>query len=117
MHKTMKKISLNRREIRRLETRYRVLASRLGSFESLSQGSIMPQPPGAWRWTRKVNGKTVSAGLPPAKAERMKRAIANHRALERTLEEMREITRKLILLTPETPPLSKRANPPKTALT
>jgi len=42
----------------------------------------------------------------------MKRAIANHRALDKVIDEMREITQKLILETPETAPISKRRNHP-----
>ena len=116
MRNTVNKSSLTPREIRQLETRYRALASQLGSTESLSQGSVMPQPPRAWRWTRKVSGKTVSLGLSSDKAEKMKQAIANHRALDRIIEEMREITQKLILETSETAPIYKRRNHPKDAL-
>ena len=112
----MKNPPLTSREIQNLKARYRALASRIGSFEALSQGSVMPQPPRAWRWTRKISGKTVSLGLTPAKAEKMKKAIANHRILDEIIEEMREITQKLILETPETAPVPKRANRPKTAL-
>lgn len=96
----MKKPHLTPREIREMEARYRALATRIGSFEALSQGSVMPQPPRAWRWTRKVGGKTVSLGLTPGKAEKMKQAIANQRALDKIIDEMREITQKLILQTP-----------------
>ena len=62
----------------------------------------MPQPPRAWIWTRKVSGKTVTRGLSPEKATEMKQAIANHRALEEIISELREITQKLILEAPET---------------
>ena len=112
----MEKTHLTPHKIRQLEARYRALVSRIGSFEALSQGSVMPQPPRAWRWTRKVGGKTVSLGLTPGKAEKMKQAIANHRALDKIIDEMREITQKLILETPETAPISKRRNHPKTGL-
>jgi hypothetical protein len=114
--KAVKKPHLTPNKIRQLEARYRALASRIGSFEALSQGSVMLQPPRAWRWTRKVGGKTVSLGLAPGKAEKMKRAIANQRALKKIIDEMREITQKLILETPETTPISKRRNHPKTGL-
>ncbi|MEI8123180.1 MAG: hypothetical protein WCI20_14200 [bacterium] len=117
MHETVKNPPLTRREIHRLESRYRALVSQIGNFESLSQGSVMPQPPRAWRWTRKVGGKTVSLGLMPGKAEKMKRAIANHRALDKIIDELREITQKLILETSETATISRRTNHPKTALT
>ena len=46
----------------------------------------------------------------------MKLAIANHRALDKIIGEMREITQKLILETPETTPITGRRNHPKTAL-
>ncbi len=47
----------------------------------------------------------------------MKQAIANHRALDKIIEEMREITQKLILEAPETTPVSLPQNPPKCGLT
>lgn len=111
----MKKPSLTPREIERLKARLRTLASQLGSFESLSQGSVMPQPPNAWRWTRKVRGKTVTRGLTPHMATQMKLAIANQRALDQLVDEMREITQKLILQSPEPSPKpapSIRPKPP-----
>ena len=77
----------------------------------------MPQPPRAWRWTRKVRGKTVTLGLSPEKAHKMKEAIANHRALDKIIDEMREITQKLILESPENTQGLKPKNHPKTALT
>jgi len=43
----------------------------------------------------------------------MKQAIANQRALDKIIEEMREITQKLILEGPETVPVPKRENRPK----
>jgi hypothetical protein len=117
MHETVKKIQLTPQKIRQFEARYRALVLQIGNFESLSQGSVMPQPPRAWRWTRKVGGKTVSLGLPPEKAEKMKRAIANQRALDKIIDEMRKITQKLILETPETTPISSPRNHPKRPLT
>ena len=117
MQETVKNPPITLREIRRLQSRYRVLLSQIGSFESLSQGSVMPHPPRAWRWTRKVRGKTVSLGLTPGKAEKMRQAIANQRALDRIIDEMREITQKLILETPEGAQVPKGRNHPKTALT
>lgn len=113
----MKNPPLTAREIQRLKARYQALATQLGSFEALSQGSVMPQPPKAWRWTRKVRGKTVSLGLSPGKAEKMKQAIANHRVLDGIIDEMREITQKLILGTPETAGNTTTQNRPKPSLT
>ncbi len=113
----LKKKPLTPKEIRSLEARYRTLTSRLGSFGSLSQGSVMHTPPGAWRWTRKVNGKTVSLGLSSVKAERMKQAIANDRTLGKIIAELREISQKLILNSPETVRDPRGSNHPKPSLT
>lgn len=96
----MNKTTLTPREMQRLKRRYSQLASQLGNFESLSQGSVMPQPPGAWRWTRKVRGKTVTKGLTAEKAQKMKEAIVNQRTMDGLIDEMREITQKLILESP-----------------
>lgn len=112
----MKNPPLSAREIQRLQTRYRALAAQLGSFAALSQGSVTPQPPRAWQWTRKVRRKTVTRGLSPEKAHQMKQAIANNRLLETIVGEMREITQKLILDAPETTPVRQTVNPPKRPL-
>lgn len=116
MQKIMKNPPLNPREILRLQTRYRALAVQLGSFESLSQGSVTPQPPRAWQWTRKVRGKTVTRGLSPEKARQMKQAIANHRVLEALIAEMREITQNLIFNTPASTPVPQHEKRPKRPL-
>ena len=102
--------------IQQLEARYKLLAAQIGSFESLSQRSVMPQAPRAWRWTRKVGGKTVSLGLTPEKAAKMEQAIANHRSLDKIIREVRAITQKLILEAPETTRISTQQNRPKPPL-
>ena len=112
----MKTPPLSAREAQRLQARYRALAKRLGNFESLSQGSVIPQPPSAWMWTRKVGGKTVSRGLSPQKAQQMKQAILNYRDLEAIIAEMRDITQTLILHAPETLQKDRQENPPKRPL-
>jgi len=113
----MKTEPLSSKQIASLQARYRALATQLGTFEALSQGSVMPQPPRAWKWTRKVRGKTVTLGLSAEKARRMKQAIANYRVLETLIGEMREITQKLILESPESAPIPLRVRRPKQALT
>jgi len=69
----------------------------------------MPQPPSAWKWTRKLNGKTVTRGLSASQAESMRQAIANYREFEAIVHEMREITQTLILHAPK----STDSRPPK----
>lgn len=89
--------SLTPRETQQLTRRYQALAERLSRVGSISQGSVMHAPPGAWRWTRKIKAKTVSVALSSVQAELMKQAIANQRALDEVIAEMREITQQLIL--------------------
>lgn len=112
----MKIPPLSAREVQQLQARYGTLAKRLGKFESLSQGSVIPQPPNAWMWTRKVGGKTVTRGLSPEKAQQMKQAIVNHRELEAIIAEMRDITQNLILHAPETPQKDHQPKRPKSTL-
>ena len=112
----MQRIPLAAEEIRRLRQRYRALAARMSRFDSLSQGSVMPQPPNSWRWTRKVRAKTVSRGLSPTQAALMRQAIANQRQLDEIIDELREITQKIILATPESAPAAARPKRPKRPL-
>jgi len=51
------------------------------------------------------------------KVEKMRQAIANQRPLDKIIDEMREITQRLILETPEVAQVPKCGNHPKTALT
>jgi hypothetical protein len=116
MQQAMQKTTLTAQDIRRLKARYKRLASRLGSFESLSQGSVMPQPPSAWMWTRKLKGKTVTRGLSAHQAQLMKLAIANYRELEAIVHEMREITQNLILHAPDPSTSNQPSKRPKSSL-
>lgn len=113
----MQRVPLAPEEIRQLRRRYRSLAARMSRFDSLSQGSVMPQPPNSWRWTRKVRAKTVSRGLSPTQAELMRRAIQNQRELDEIIDELREITQKIILATQESAPEHTHRKRPKTPLT
>lgn len=108
MVKSVKKNLLTPRQIENLETRYKILVLELGGLGGLSQGSVVRQPPNAWCWTRKVGGKTVTRGLSPQKAEKMKQAIANQKAANKLIDEMRAITQKLILESPESTQISGR---------
>ncbi|MBA2724936.1 MAG: hypothetical protein H0U53_03005 [Actinobacteria bacterium] len=107
---------LTPREIQRLTRRYQALAKRLAQVGSLSQGSVMHVPPGAWRWTRKVKAKTVTVALSAPQAERMKAAISNQRDLDAVIDEMREITQQFILgETPGVPRANRVQNVPNHA--
>ncbi len=62
----------------------------------IAQGSLAPQPPHAWRVTRKVRAKTVSLAVSEEQAPLYKEAIANHRRLEAVLREMRAISEEFL---------------------
>jgi hypothetical protein len=101
-------------EIKKLKDRCQELAKELGSFTLLSQGSVMTQPPSAWRWTRKVSGKTVSRGLSAEQADLMKQAINNQRKMDAIIDEMRAISQKIIFALPQksqSPTPAKRPKP------
>jgi len=103
-------------EIKKLKSRCQDLAKELGSFTLLSQGSVMPQPPTAWRWTRKVLGKTVSRGLSAEQAVLMKQAISNQRKMDAIIDEMRALTQKLIFALPRKSQSCTTEKQPKTSL-
>jgi hypothetical protein len=103
-------------EIKKLKSRIQELAKELGSFTLLSQGSVMPQPPSAWRWTRKVSGKTVSRGLSAEQADLMKQAITNQRKMDAIIDEMRNLSQKIILALPRKSMIRTTANRPKLPL-
>jgi hypothetical protein len=92
----MKEKTLSPAAQRRLQGRYRRLARQLADLDWISQGSVMHEPPGAWRWTRKVKAKTVTVALSARQAELYRRAVAEHRRLENILREMREISQQFL---------------------
>jgi hypothetical protein len=107
---------MSKDEIKKLDERCQELAKELGRFTLLSQGSVMAKPPSAWRWTRKVSGKTVSRGLNSEQAALMKEAISNQRKLDAIIDEMRAVSQKIIFAMPRKPQSSTPAKRPKPSL-
>ena len=103
-------------EMKKFNKRCQELAKELGRFTLLSQGSVMSQPPSAWRWTRKVSGKTVSRGLSSEQAALMKEAISNQRKLDAIIDEMRAVSQKIIFAMPRKPQSSTPPKRPKPSL-
>jgi hypothetical protein len=91
------------------------LAKKLGSITLLIRGEC-DDPPAAWRWTRKVSGKTVSRGLSPEQADLMKQAITNQRKMDAIIDEMRNLSQKIILALPRKSMIRTTANRPKLPL-
>jgi hypothetical protein len=67
------------------------------TLDWLSEGSVGPNHPGTWKWTRKVKAKTVTVALSQAQAEAFGKAIANHRRLEQLIREMRAASQSYLL--------------------
>ena len=94
--------------------RYGALKDQLSTLEWITNGSVTPNHPCNWRWTRKVNARTVSVALSADQAELFKKAIAEHRRLEAILSEMRLITQEILLKSaPRTPKKPRTRNVPK----
>ena len=83
-------------EVRQIQRRYERLKKELFGLGWICQGSLMHTPPHAWRWTRKVYAKTVTVALSESQAELYRQAIANHRRLEKLLNEMRDLSQKVL---------------------
>jgi hypothetical protein len=66
----------------------------------ISRGSVQNrmwrQRGRGYQWTRKVAGKTVTVALTPEQYEKMKEAVANERALQKTIAEMERLSRRII---------------------
>ena len=108
---------LSSAELRRLQQRYRQLQAEVAQLSWIAQGSLLPNPPRAWRLTRKVRGKTVTLALSAAQADAFRQAIANHRRLEELLQQMRQLSETALL--GSAPGVKKRPRPtrPKPPLT
>jgi hypothetical protein len=95
-----------------METEYAQLRARLSRLGWISHGYVQDRGPGAggpcYQWTRKVEAKTVSVALSQEQYEALKRAIANWREAQRTLQRMQAISRAIIFTTPPSPPRRKR---------
>ena len=76
---------------------------RLGDSRQLSQS-----PQGNWRWTRKVKAKTVTVALSDQQSELFRRAIDDHRKLEKLIDQMRALSQQVLLNSVEGPARRKR---------
>jgi hypothetical protein len=93
------------------ERQYERLKARLLKLGPVLQGSPLartvrredPREPGRrgelgpyYQWTRKLGGRTVNVNLSAAQARAWSRAIAQHRRLENLLEQMRQVSLKIL---------------------
>ena len=93
----MSKPTLSAAAVRQIKERYERLKTELVALGWISQGSLMRQPPNAWRLTRKIKARTVTVALSKEQTELYEQAIANHRRLEEVLRQMRELSQQVLL--------------------
>jgi len=88
---------LSPKELRQLQKRYQKLQSEIAQLGWIAQGSLMHKEPNAWRLTRKIKAKSITMALSQAQAGLFAQAIANHRRLEKLLQQMRELSQIALL--------------------
>jgi hypothetical protein len=112
----MKKQLISGAKTAELRARFEQCKKQLLALDLLSQGSVTESHPGIWRWTRKVNAKTVTVALSHEQAQAFCGAIAQHRRLEKLIAEMRLLSQQILL---ESLPSPRRRTPaahPKSSL-
>lgn len=94
------------------KAQYQRLARPLASIGWITQGYVQDRGPGAggpcYQWTRKVKGKTVSVALSQEQFSWLKAAIANWRAVQKTLKEMQRLSREELFQTVRGPKRRKK---------
>lgn len=99
-----------------LRERFEQCKKELMTLDLVSQGSVTESHPGAWRWTRKVNAKTVTVALSKDQAHAFRLAIAHHRRMEKLIDEMRALSQTILLESIPGPRRRKAAVHPKSPL-
>jgi hypothetical protein len=107
----MKEALLSKAQETRLQRRYQKLKEELRQLNWISQGSVINDRANAWRWTRKVQAKTVTLALSAPQAALYQQAIGEHRKLEVILREMRDISQRVLL--GSAPGVRRRKRQPK----
>lgn len=85
-----------------LEAEYTGLREQLADTGYLSKGSVVKRPAGRpgsrYQWTTKVKARTVSLTLSAEQYHWLKQAVANQKKLERLLQKMHRLSRKIMRL-------------------
>ena len=104
----MKNHLLSPSQMAALRKRFERCKTQILTLDWVTQGSLSQSPQGNWRWTRKVKAKTVTVALSDQQAELFRRAIDDHRKLEKLIDQMRAISQQVLLNSVEGPPRRKR---------
>jgi hypothetical protein len=89
----------------KLQRQYRQLARRLAAIGFITQGSVFERRKNSasgsrYQWTWKdPNQKTRSLTLSQEQYHWLKQALANHRQVEETLQKMRQLSQRILLIT------------------
>jgi hypothetical protein len=92
----MKKISLAA-----WQEQYQALQQQLSRVGYISQGSVLDRarlknPRSGYQWTRKVSQKTITVALSQEQFKALSEAIQNRRAMDRTIQRMEQLSRKIL---------------------
>ena len=104
----MKNHLLSPTQMAALRKRFESFKTQILALDWVTQGSLSQSPQGNWRWTRKVKAKTVTVALSDQQAELFRRAIDDHRKLEKLIDQMRALSQQVLLNSVEGPPRRKR---------
>ncbi len=98
-----------------LERQYERLRAQLAQVGYLSKGSVVERAPGRpgsrYQWTTKVKARTVSLTLSAEQSLWLKAAVANQRKVERLLQQMHRLSRKIMRRKFPNETRRKRLNP------
>jgi Family of unknown function (DUF6788) len=104
----MKNHLLSPTQIETLRKRFQSCKTEILALDWVTQGSLSQSPQGNWRWTRKVKAKTVTVALSDQQEELFRRAIDDHRKLEKLIDQMRALSQQVLLNSVEGPARRKR---------
>jgi len=94
------------------QKQYTRLQAQLAYTGWISEGYVQDRGPGAggacYPWTRKVKGKTICVALSKEQYEWLKEAIANWRAVQKTLRQMQRLSREELFESLPNPKRRKR---------
>ena len=103
----MKNHLLSVTQMAALRERFERCKTEILALDWVTQGSLS-QSQGNWRWTRKVKAKTVTVALSDQQADLFRRAIHDHRKLEKLIDQMRTLSQQVLLNSVEGPARRKR---------
>ena len=86
--------------LKQLEAQFERRRQQLAQIGYLTQGTVFRRKSGQqgslYCWTRKLEGKTVTVALSAEQFLPFKEAVANHRRLQKILQQMQQISRQIL---------------------